>query len=267
MIFENVISAIEEFSFLRYAASWDKSGLQIAAQPKQVHKLAVFLDATVENVNFALQHSADCMLSHHPICLHPRLPNRLDAYHEVLRLLMGANVPLYAAHTSLDVNMDGPSGWLGRELDLQGGTVIEPVGADNTRIGYGEVGNLPRPLPFDVLMDRLFVLANINGASICGPEPAFEISRIAYCGGSGGSLIGQAAKAGAQLFVSGDIRYHDALDAEIAVLDMGHHSIEEEMMKRFAALLAVRLPELEVMFVPSRSPFRIISRKIQETCA
>lgn len=60
--------------------------------------LAVCLDPTPSSISKALELGAECILSHHPLLLKPVLPARLDAYHEVLRLLLTADVPLYAAH-------------------------------------------------------------------------------------------------------------------------------------------------------------------------
>lgn len=114
-----IINAIEKIAPLAAAASWDLSGLQVAAARQEAAVLAVCLDPTPSSISKALELGAECILSHHPLLLKPVLPARLDAYHEVLRLLLTADVPLYAAHTSLDVNARGPAGWLARELELR----------------------------------------------------------------------------------------------------------------------------------------------------
>lgn len=69
---------------------------------------------------------------------------------------------------------------------------------------------------------------------------------------------------GADIYISGDFKYHPALDLgwidtdaprPFAVLDVGHFSLEEEMTKRFAALIAERADGLRVSFVPGHNPF------------
>lgn len=55
------------------------------------------------------------------------------------------------------------------------------------------------------------------------------ISRVAMCGGSGGEFIGDAVAAGAQAYITGDVRYHDFVDRQndILIIDIGHYETEE----------------------------------------
>ena len=254
-----IFSAIEKIAPLHAAAPWDISGLQVAAHRSEADMLAVCLDPTPSSVRQALERGAQCILSHHPLALHPALPRRLDAYHEVLRLLFAADVPLYAAHTSLDVNADGPAGWLARELELSNLAVLEatapPLDAAPLPLGFGLAGDLPASLSLAGITSALARHIDLSTATVCGPMPE-SISRLAYCTGSGSSLLREARAAGAQLFITGDVKYHTALEAEICLLDVGHHSLEEEMMRRMSGLLAQRLSGLNVVFVPSVSPLR-----------
>ena len=100
--------------------------------------------------------------------------------------------------------------------------------------------------------------APLATATVSGPEPQ-TVTRVGYCTGSGSSLLDAAQAAGAQLFITGDVKYHTALAAEICLLDVGHHSLEEEMMLRMSRLLQQRLHDVEVFFVPSASPFRTVA--------
>lgn len=258
MLFKDVVSAIEQTARPRAAASWDLSGLQTASSRDHVEHLAVFLDPAPAYIREALDLGADCMLSHHPLTLRPRLPDRLDNWHEALGLLLCSDIPLYAAHTSLDVNMAGPAGWLGRELGLRNGRILDPVlETPDEILGYGESGDLPMPLSLEELCHRVAELVHISEAILCGPDPGEPVRRVAWCGGSGGSLIDQAASSGAQVFITGDIKHHAAMDAPITVLDVGHFSIEEKMMRVFADHLKSVLPEMRVSFIAGKPPFRV----------
>ncbi|MDY3808523.1 Nif3-like dinuclear metal center hexameric protein [Desulfovibrio sp. PG-178-WT-4] len=254
-----IFSAIEKIAPLEAAAPWDLSGLQVAAHRSEIEVLAVCLDPTPASVRQALELGAQCILSHHPLALKPALPRRLDAYHEVLRLLFAADVPLYAAHTSLDVNADGPASWLARELELRNLAVLDPTAPPPVEaalpLGFGLAGDLPTPLSLAQITSGLARHIELSTATVCGPMPE-KISRLAYCTGSGSSLLREARASGAQLFITGDVKYHTALEAEICLLDVGHHSLEEEMMRRMSRLLAQRLDGLNIVFVPSASPLR-----------
>ncbi len=254
-----IISVIEKTAPLSIAAGWDHSGMQVAAERTQIRHLALCLDPTPVSIGRALDLGADMVLSHHPLSLSPRFPDRLDNYHTVLRLLLRADVPLYASHTSLDANPDGPSGWLVRKLGLAGVSVLETTGVfhdsagQEREAGFGLAGRLPAPRT----IAEILAAAGVEHARLVGADPACRVERVAVCPGSGGSLAGLAAAAGAQLLVTGDLKYHDALDAPLPILDVGHFSLEERMMRLFSEELHEALPEIDVSFVPSTDPFTV----------
>lgn len=257
-----IITVIEKIAPLAAAASWDASGMQVATLRQDITRLAVCLDPTPDSVGKALELGAEMVLSHHPLALHPRLPSRPDALHRVLSLLFREDAALYAAHTSLDVNADGPAGWLARELELREQRVLEPVLATDTRIyGFGVVGELPQPLSPAALLQKLGAHISLVSAVLCGPLPK-HIRRLAYCTGSGTSLLDLATASGADIFITGDVKYHTALETTVCILDVGHHSLEEEMMRRFAAFLTPQLPGVIVDFVASVSPLRPAVRTV-----
>ena len=68
--------------------------------------------------------------------------------------------------------------------------------------------------------------------------------------------------AGADIFITGDVKYHTALDTQLCLFDVGHHSLEEEMMRRAAIHLQHVCPMLEVVFVPSASPFQPVHPRV-----
>lgn len=261
MLTSDIISAIERTANPCWQAAWDKSGVQIAAMRREVSRMAVLLDPVPSALRQALDAGAQFILSHHPLALKPALPSRLNAWHESLRLLLGADVPLYAAHTSLDVNLAGPAGWPGRALELINKKPLEPIDGQTGAIGYGEVGDLPNAMATAEFLQLMLKLVKLPEALLCGPQSNGTIRRVAYCGGSGSSLLTEAADSGADIYITGDIKHHAALESELPVLDIGHHSLEEEMMRQFAALLGEELPEIEVFFLPSVSPFRVVRKQ------
>lgn len=259
----DIIARIEEMAPLQGAASWDASGLQVAAHRTEATHLAVCLDPSPASITAALKCNAQCILSHHPLALKPTLPRRIDNYHEVLRLLLTYDVPLYAAHTSLDVSSEGPVSWLARELHLDNLAVLEPTGpgAGGLPHGFGLAGDLPEPVSLQQLAAMLAAHIDLTTATVSGPCPD-RIRRVAYCTGSGSSLLDEARAAGADIFITGDVKYHTALDTQLCLFDVGHHSLEEEMMRRAAIHLQHVCPELEVTFVPSASPFQPVQPRV-----
>ena len=94
--------------------------------------------------------------------------------------------------------------------------------------GLGRVGNLPAPLPLRDVAQRLRDELPSPLLRLAG-DPDREVSRVAACGGAGDSLIDAALRAGADVYVTGDLRHHVTLDAMtqgMAVIDAGHFRTE-----------------------------------------
>jgi len=320
-----IISVIEKTALPASAAQWDRSGIQVAGHDAEATALAVCLDPTPAAVAAAFDLGADVILSHHPLVMAPRALDTLDDHHAVAAAVLARGAWLYAAHTSLDANPDGPVGWLARELSLVAPEVLDPTlrqervtrcivagttppqhWADlsgvlayrvlgNTAVlsceadawpairaaivssapagavpvflpaepelparvyGFGLVGDLPEPLEFTAFVRRLHELAGRAHCHVSGPAPDI-VGRVGYCTGSGSSLADAAFARGADVFVTGDVKYHTALEARGCLLDVGHFALEEEMMRRFANGLRTALPGLPVHFLPSSDPLRL----------
>lgn len=127
-------------------------------------------------------------------------------------------------------------------------------------LGLGLAGDLAKPMAWN---DFCALLAQVTGREhwLLYGEPAETVSRVAYCTGSGSSLAAQAEKSGAQVYITGEMRYHTALECRIPTIDVGHFSLEEEMMRRFAVELSQDedLASVEVEFFPGVDPQRPVS--------
>lgn len=122
-----------------------------------------------------------------------------------------------------------------------------------SRVGIGQIGELPSPMGRDEFLARIKNLTGRSTVALIGEAPE-TVSTVAYCPGSGGSLIQTAFKLGADVFVTGDVKYHDAVETPGMVVDVGHFSLEEEMTRRFAEALKER-SGLDVRFFPGRDPY------------
>lgn len=252
-----VISRIESLVPSGYAASWDNCGVQVAGREREVSKVAVALDPLPQVVSEAMGWGAQFILTHHPLAIEPRLPSKLDWYHDVMKQVLCAEITLFAAHTSLDVQFGGAVSWLGRELGLDDLQVLDPVAENEAgeTLGYGCIGDFRASVPFTDFVEQISQLSGCGVVALCGPEPE-KVSRVAMCPGSGSSLMNKAFARGADAFITGDVKYHPAQETVGAVLDVGHFSLEEEMMRRFAVILGGELGDgVEAKFFSGRNPF------------
>ncbi|WP_415719490.1 Nif3-like dinuclear metal center hexameric protein [Maridesulfovibrio sp.] len=252
-----VISRIESLVPSGYAASWDNCGVQIAGSEREVQKIAIALDPLPQVVSSAIEWGADFVLTHHPLAIDAKLPSKLDWFHDVMKQVFCADVTLFASHTSLDVQFKGAVSWLGRELGLDNLRVLDPVAKDEAGdiLGYGCIGEYASPVLFTDFVEHVAQLSGCGVVALCGPEPE-KVGCVGMCPGSGSSLMDKAFSLGADVFITGDMKYHPAQESVGAVLDVGHFSLEEEMMRRFSAILSEELGgEVEVKFFSGRNPF------------
>ena len=94
--------------------------------------------------------------------------------------------------------------------------------------GLGRVGSLPEPLHLGEIARRLARQLPSPHLRLAG-EPETPVTRVAVCGGAGDSLIDAARGAGAELYITGDLRHHPTVDARtqgLALIDAGHYWTE-----------------------------------------
>ncbi|MEK0442233.1 MAG: hypothetical protein RL403_1211 [Bacteroidota bacterium] len=98
---------------------------------------------------------------------------------------------------------------------------------ENQEVGAGMIGTLPESMSEEEFLDHLKHRMNLR---IIKHSPLIgkKIQKIALCGGAGIFLLGDAKRAGADVFVTSDIKYHEYFDAEGALIlcDIGHYESE-----------------------------------------
>ena len=115
--------------------------------------------------------------------------------------------------------------------------------------GLGRIGKLPAPVPAREVIRRFSRALGGAQAQVYGPQDR-EVQLVAICGGAGGSLWREALRAGAGLYLTGELGYHDGLEAGeagLAAAALGHRETEYPFVPHVAALLRERFPELEVI--------------------
>jgi len=141
---------------------------------------------------------------------------------------------------------------------------IYPLLNDAEKMGLGRIGQLSRPARLADFASQVGEQLQAPGLRYVG-DPAAMIEKVALCSGSGASLLREAVRAGADCLVTGDVKYHDARDAEdlgIALIDAGHFPTEHIMVAAVAERLQQMLdasgyPECELLRCDvEQEPFR-----------
>ena len=241
---KDVIAVIEDFAPLSLQEKWDNSGLCVGSAEDSVSSVLLGLDCTPELVDEAISCGADMIVTHHPLIFSGlKRISPEDKVGEAVIKAVKAGISIYAAHTSADKVIAGVSGAMAAKLGLENVRILDEDG-DGT--GLGVVGDLPESLTAE---DAAALVKEKFGLKMMKASRPVEgrISRVAMCGGSGGSLIGAAMKSGAQLYISGDISYHNFFTADgFMIMDIGHYESEIEIVDILFSLIKKNFPTFAV---------------------
>ena len=241
---KDVTKVIEEFAPLAIQEKWDNSGLCIGSPDAPVSSVLFGLDCTPELVDEAIECGADMIVTHHPLIFSGlKKISPEDMVGEAVIKAIKAGISIYAAHTNADKVIAGVSGAMAAKLALQN---VEILSEDGEGTGLGVVGDLPEPMTAQQMVafvkERFGLQAMRTSKLIDG-----EIKKVALCGGSGGSLISAAKTAGAQVYLSGDISYHNFFTPEgFMLMDIGHYESEIEIVDILFSLVKKKFPTFAV---------------------
>ncbi len=105
--------------------------------------------------------------------------------------------------------------------------------------GEGRIGDLPEPVQLGELVQRMKAKLRATAMQFVG-DPAKPITRIGVACGAAGEFLKDAMKAGAEAFLTGEMRFHDLLTAEaagIAIILPGHYASERPGVEDLASRL------------------------------
>jgi dinuclear metal center YbgI/SA1388 family protein len=266
---KNILEWIDRQAPFRFAASWDNCGLQVGDLEAPIERVLVALDPSSWSLGEAQSRGCGCLVTHHPLLLKPIKTVRPDSYPgSIVFSAIKKGINLIAAHTNLDSAVAGTNDQLARLLSLGN---IEPLEveavwkADALYGGMGKVGMLPAPASLRQLAGQLRAALGTPGIRMVG-ESDRKVRRVALCTGSGGSLMELVIARGCDVYVTGDVKYHEAqlaLEAGMCVLDVGHFPSERLIVKPMADYLQSQAKlcgvSLEVLTATTENdPFQLI---------
>lgn len=204
----DVIRKIEEFAPPETQEKWDCSGWGVDAcfhcpagemlgvKGQNINKILFALTVTDKIVQQAREKGCDMIISHHPLFCVP---------------LDWKDINIYCAHTNLDKAEGGTTDTLIKELGFKKSESDEFV----------RIVRLKEPITTEELREKLLKISPklryINNYDIK------EIKSIGFCAGSGSEFINETDT---DAFVTGDLKFHTALDCKQVVFDIGHFESE-----------------------------------------
>ncbi len=224
------------------AYEWDNVGLQVGTLNQAAKKVLITLDVTKEVIKEAVHKKADLIISHHPLMFKPMNAIVFDTPKGwIVKNLVKNNISLYSAHTNFDQATGGMNDILAGAMNIKDTKLLD----EQDNIGrYGEIEEM-NLTDFANVLKQTFGLETVK---IIGNDKK-KIKTVGVSGGSGSHHMYQARMKGCDVYVTGDVTYHTALDAiqlGITIIDVGHH-VEKIFVEALKSDLEKEFPEVEFL--------------------
>ena len=206
------IMAMIEGTYPKSAAlGFDNVGLQAGRSEKEVRRIYLALDTTDAVIEEAIAQEADMLITHHPLIFSP-LKHITDEDFIGRRLLklIRSDISYYAMHTNYDVL--GMADLSADYTKMHDTTVLSITEERDGEVqGFGRVGKLPREMTLREYAQLVKESLKLNDVKVYGNLDSM-VKCAAVCTGSGKSMIKDVIKAGADVYVTGDIDHHTGID-------------------------------------------------------
>lgn len=251
MTIQSIADILESWAPLRLAEDYDNAGLITGDLSTEVTGILICLDSTESIVQEAISQGCNLIIAHHPIIF--KGLKKITGSTYVERAIIQAirnNMGIYALHTNLDNIITGVNSKIADLLELQGVEILQArpgFMVEEKMTGAGVLGNLAKAFTgteFLGWVQNKLKLSVIKHTYL----PEHPITRVAICGGAGSFLIPAALRAGANAFITSDLKYHEYFDADqkMLLLDVGHYEGERFTIDLIEEYLGFKAPQVRL---------------------
>lgn len=228
MITRDIINILEKKFPKINAEEWDNVGLLVGDYDKEVKKIQFSIDASLEVIENAIKEKVDMIITHHPFIFKAiKSINEQDILSKKIRALIRNDINIYSIHTNLDSSVSGLNDYV---LEKLGYTDYKFLDYDEEKnCGIGRIFKLDKEKDLKKFIEELKLKLQISNLRVISNDLNKKIKKVALINGSAMSYWRKAKKEKIDLFITGDVGYHDALDAResgLAVIDFGHYESE-----------------------------------------
>lgn len=267
---KDILTILNRIAPFELTEKWDNSGLQAGNPEAEVDKIIIGLDVTMGLLNEARERDAGLVLTHHPLMISPEKVfdfNQMPG--SAIREAAIHNISIVSVHTNLDKAENGLNDYFATRIGVEIKQAFLPhdslSGDLSSGLGIGRLGRLEKKIRFKTFAEETKDRLGLPNIRITG-NPDNVVREIAVCTGSGGSLVRDFIGSGADVYVTGDVKYHEARQVEEAsknMIDVGHfgseHMAVELLSNRLNHVFEKNGVDLEVIpFLKEKDPFTIV---------
>lgn len=232
-----VYETIDQIAPFDTAEGFDNAGMLLGRADAPIDTILCALDVTMEVVQEAKALKAQLIVSHHPLMFHA-IHSLLEGSPEndVLCEMIRSSLSLISAHTNLDRSPLSGSACAAKLLGLK----------DVRQEGYLFIGETDAPMRASAL-EQMIQKKLHAPVRLFGDEEKL-IHRLAIAGGAYGEGYMEALNAGADAYMTGEIRHHEAVDAcarGLVLFEGGHYATEAPLVSPLSGYLQNALNALQ----------------------
>ena len=248
----DIIELLEKLAPKSLACDWDNTGLQAGSLDDELTGVYVALDATPETVGEAAAAGCSLLVTHHPLLFSP-VSNVTDqtVIGRMLLTMIRAGLSCYSMHTSYDKALGGMADAAAKRLGMTGLIPLEEGMEDGSGIGRAGTLSFTRPVKVRELSEVVRDVFGLSSVTLYSHDEDAVAEKAAILPGSGKSEWTLALEAGAQVYITGDMNYHaaiDAVNAGLSVIDAGHDGIEHLFIEEIAAFLSNNIHSNDLIY-------------------
>jgi len=246
---QEIMTVLEGLAPIALAEDWDNVGLILGRKTTDVSRILLALDATEEIVDEAIKLDCQAIITHHPPIFKPITRINDDNARGIRFLtLIERGMAVYACHTNLDSCDGGINDML---CGIFGLTNVEGFHETKPEVFAARAGVLPVEMRLEEFADFVKTKLNLSLANYVGDCNA-KVRKVGVLGGAGADMkfFRTAVKAGCDTFVTSDIRYMPAIQAQdlgLNLIEATHYGSEIIFADGIKKLLNKHLSSLEVI--------------------
>lgn len=248
MKIKEIIDAIERYAPLSLQESWDNAGVQVGNTSLEATGALLCTDVTEAIVGEAVDRGYNLVISHHPLIFHAlkKITGR-SPVERIVEQAIKRDLTIYCAHTNMDNVPGGVNFKMAEKLGMTDVEILAPR-EDNGMSGLGVVGHV-EPEGAVAFLKRVKDTFGARALRYSGNLNR-TVGRVALCGGAGASLIEAALHARADVYVTGDVKYHEfaAHENSLILADIGHYESEQYTKEIFLDVIQKKNPTFAVAF-------------------
>lgn len=239
-----IISKIEKYASLDLAESWDNSGWQIDLHHDYTNKVLVALSLTRNVLEQAITNDCDLIITHHPVIFDSI--KKIDS--SLISDVIKNNICVYSAHTNLDKTYGSTTDALCGVLGYQNLITVEE---------YIKITHLKDELALEQIVENVKQTMNLSTVKLINPDNITIVKNIAICAGAGGSFVNKLKDFDVDVYITGDIKFHKALEVQgFAVIDIGHFESELPVLPLIQGLIAKT--KVDVIIAQEEKPWVMV---------